>query len=328
MHGYIEHQRQRPQPFSASGDMEAIRKMFSMPEYASVEDFETALLSNEAKVFVPKNMTCNVTQWRCDTNFGASVYVIEATPVAMVQSDYPSAGIVGDTLHIKRTPPTAKTDQWVVIGTTTIDGTPTHVGEAIDQAVGFAGEERRDAEDAIDAFMRSPDPWMIGGRMLRSKGVRTFNGATMIFCDIVRRQSEIDAEQATRTEAARQHFIAIKSNLPKAPCPECGPHGNRGRVLLMDREVACTVCAGGVSGDAFGTTVIDVEVNPDAEWHNAHNHGDVVVPGRTSFTSDALLGHQSGGFEVPTAAEVTNYMEAMRMGIVSRRDVFCQAIRF
>lgn len=27
-------------------------------------------------------------------------------------------------------------------------------------------------------------------------------------------------------------------------CPECGPHGNRGRVMLFDSWVDCTTCGG------------------------------------------------------------------------------------
>ncbi|HEY8377464.1 MAG TPA: hypothetical protein VIK91_13305 [Nannocystis sp.] len=60
------------------------------------------------------------------------------------------------------------------------------------------------------------------------------------------------------------HHDAI-AEVKAEQCPECGPHGNRWRVVLAFSEVACTVCAGGVPSDAFGLVQRDSFNCGDAE---------------------------------------------------------------
>jgi hypothetical protein len=242
--GFIEHQRRRPQPFSVSGNMEFIAKSFSMPDNLSHEAFETALLDEQARRFVHTGHTCMITKWECHKSWGSEpIYVVDATPVLMAGQSQQS-------------------DQWITIGTATIDGTPAQINAMFGTSV--VGETT------------SVGPRTVGGRMLRVTGFHlnvNLSGCAVVFCDIVRRQSEIDAEARVRpcvncedapVDAGGTFCEACTADLhaseAKPTCPECGPHGNRGRVQLNFIEVACTTCAGGVPGDAFGVVEqIDID---------------------------------------------------------------------
>lgn len=156
-------------------------------------------------------------------------------------------------------------DPWVKVGTTTIDGTLVDVANVLDVS-SWPIDWARDAKAAIDLFMRAETPWLVGGRRLVAKRshVNTIDETAIIHCDIVRRQSEIEAEHVARV-AAEFH----KDDAYAAPaCPECGPHGNRGEVLLASSWAKCTTCAGGKPGDLWG------EVRPSEEpkyWSSVAN---------------------------------------------------------
>jgi hypothetical protein len=222
---------------------------------------------------------------------------------------------------------------WIVIGTTTLDGlTDEQFTAATNTSL------------TIDDVIRSGQPFPLGGRALIAKGVRTFSGTTMLFCDIVRRQSEIDAERFAHEQAIVNGLMRV--HMGNHQCPECGPHGNRGRVQLNFIEVACTVCAGGVSGDAFGMveepgpTVEEAcdELaimigRPDDDWFGAPNHAAVrrqefveaarehmVSMKPTTIQSDAMTGRAPSGFKMPTPAEFDNYMKTVRAGIVDEEN--------
>jgi hypothetical protein len=313
--GFIEHQCQRPQPFSASGDMETIRKMFSMPEITSVEDFEKALLNDEAKVFTPKSTTCLITQWRCDTNFGAApVYVVEATPVVTVQGDSLVSASSATPCTSGGTPPPVKTDPWVVAGTTTIDGSIDHVGGLL-RVLSNASNE-----DAIDAFLHSDDPWLVGGRWLRARRSHCDHHANtaIIRCDIVRRQSEIDAEVSASWHAEGERIgRAYAAAHPSPPCPECGPHGNRGRVLLLESWIDCTSChhddvvPDGIhivnEAPLVGSSESDTGNLPPQQ---AYDYSVAMIPG--GIPRDILFGRAPSGFAAANKAELENYIARCR----------------
>ncbi len=136
-------------------------------------------------------------------------------------------------------------DPWVVVGTTTIDGTWSQV----DEMLGFT--------NLVD-----DDVFFLGGRHVRprehvaeSYAAKT-GGVKVVVCDIVRRQSEIDAEEAAQRanipEVLRRLRASGYNISDRATCPECGPHGNRGEVLLASSWAKCTTCAGGKTGDLWG----------------------------------------------------------------------------
>lgn len=174
----------------------------------------------------------------------------------------------------------AKTDPWVKVGTTTIDGTLEQVARMLDAY---------DAERAIDAFMQADGPWIIGGRHLLAKGshINSHAGTALVRCDIVRRQSEIDAEHlAAQMKVADERSHMMVTAFAKT-CPECGPHGNRGEVLLASSWAKCTTCAGGKPGDLWGEVrpsafpgvksytlaIGDLVFDEDVEVQRAHDQG-------------------------------------------------------
>lgn len=157
-------------------------------------------------------------------------------------------------------------DPWVKVGTTTIDGTVMQVATMLEASAWGPPVNDDEAEAHIDNFVHCGGPWLIGGRYLLPKGshINGNLGTALIRCDIVRRQSEIDAEHVSRVTAEFH-----KDDAYAAPvCPECGPHGNRGDVLLASSWAKCTTCAGGKPGDRWG------EVKPSEEpkyWSSVAN---------------------------------------------------------
>jgi hypothetical protein len=122
-----------------------------------------------------------------------------------------------------------KIDPWVVVGTTTVDG-------LISQVVERIGGNAND-------LMGWQEPRDVGGRMLVGHEFNTTqDGIVVMRCDIVRRRSEINAEKAN---AAADRLMAAVERYEQehaTTCPECGPHGNAGRVLLLESWVDCTSC--------------------------------------------------------------------------------------
>lgn len=154
--------------------------------------------------------------------------------------------------------PKAKVDPWVKVGTTTIDGTVMQVATMLEASAWGPPVNDDEAEAHIDNFVHCGGPWLIGGRYLLPKGshINGNLGTALIRCDIVRRQSEIDAEHVSRVTAEFHKDDAYAVPV----CPECGPHGNRGEVLLASSWAKCTTCAGGKPGDLWG----EVKENPTA----------------------------------------------------------------
>jgi hypothetical protein len=150
-------------------------------------------------------------------------------------------------------------DPWIVVGTTTIDGPWSQV----DEMLGFA--------NLVD-----DDVFLLGGRHVRPREYVADSYAAkvgdvkVVVCDIVRSQSEIDAEQRAEFAimARKIDEEELADYFSRPTCPECGPHGNAGRVLGADLWYPCTLCAGGRPGDMHEvqreTRV--VEVAPGAEW--------------------------------------------------------------
>lgn len=151
-----------------------------------------------------------------------------------------------------------KRDPWVKVGTTTIDGTFHQVREVFG--------ETWDNVEHMRYHLAAGDVWGIGGRSLMINDRDVFDDVVIISCDIVRRLSECcdycDRDHLTDAQRERagecsscSASIAAKMSSPasvKPTCPECGPHGNRGEVLLASSWAKCTTCAGGKPGDLWG----------------------------------------------------------------------------
>jgi hypothetical protein len=153
----------------------------------------------------------------------------------------------------------AAPDPWIKVGTTTIDGTIQQVATALLYGQ-TAGDDVDNNVGWIDSMMQTSqrEPWNIGGQWLRAHGshVNMSAGTAIIKCDIVRRQSEIDAEtpRCSRCGArppSLQEFACARcgeqtaaglANDVRPPCSECGPHGNAGQVLLLESWVDCGTC--------------------------------------------------------------------------------------
>lgn len=233
-----------------------------------------------------------------------------------------------------------KSDPWVKVGTTTIDGTLVDIANVLDVS-SWPINWDRDAVAAIDMFMRAQEPWLVGGRHLvaQRSHVNEHAGTAIIHCDIVRRQSKIEAEGAAKQaefdrEVATMEARDYPHGLPRPPCPECGPHGNRGEVLLASSWAKCTTCAGGKSGDLWGEVKadkpplriwgVDVNANPSYEELRAamSNHlkdfeiaSGIRAPDGRSFMDarrEALLVQLGQGFKVPTLAERTAELDNLR----------------
>ena len=128
-------------------------------------------------------------------------------------------------------------DPWVQVGTTTIDGTFTDLAEAFGVPASGVGA-------SIHGLIDGERVVSVRGMNLRPCEWVTFSdNVGMVLCDIVRRQSEIDVEKRARFERAMKAWDdAFPGGLGRVPCPECGPHGNAGRVLLLESWVDCTTC--------------------------------------------------------------------------------------
>jgi len=128
-------------------------------------------------------------------------------------------------------------DPWVVVGRMTIDGTADEVARIV------GAPDRR----SIMKHAGGKEPIYVGGRWIRSDGIHREAGrdTVVLTCAVVRRLSEVDAERSERlaAEASRTFLAALDTGRPL--CPECGPHGNRGLVLLLESTVPCTLCGEG-----------------------------------------------------------------------------------
>jgi len=232
----------------------------------------------------------------------------------------------------KRLQDAACKNPWVVVGRTTIDGTPQQVSDMLNVSSEWSG----DAEHNIDLFMRSPTPWLIGGRYLLPKSSRINShgdiATAIIRCDIVRRQSEIDAEKVSALTSAYDK-VATDVRPALGACPECGPHGNAGRVLLASTWVACTVCAGGKPGDAFGAVKAADDSLPFGL--DRMTVDDVRSAMRTRLTSmmeqREIVAHTKDakfeGFVVPTASEVNAAMSASLIAEGASNEVAQAGVR-
>lgn len=188
---------------------------------------------------------------------------------------------------------------WVKVGTTTIDGTIMQVASSL--LLGRALATLEDADHTIDIMVRDTHPWFVGGRHLMAKGshVNLHTGTALIRCDIVRRQSEIEAENtaAIASKACKQ-FAAICAAGTKPTCPECGPHGNGGRVLGLEEWYPCTTCGEVVESSTPSDEVEWLSGEPEGGYHQVSWN----VP------REVLFGEAPSGFAVPGQAEVDNYL--------------------
>ena len=242
-HDNIEHPRRPPKPFTICGTLGVILHCLGMPADTTAEAMEQAFLDDGE--FMHSGIPCAVIKWECHVKHdGLRVYTVNATPLRFVSKSE------------------AHYDPWVVVGTTTIDGTIMQVATAVEASAWGPPVDENEAVVHIDHFACSGEPWLIGGRHLRAHGshINVGRGTAFIRCDIVRRLSECclycdhehlsatqrerapECESCTRSIEAR---LSAKSNEwvdARPQCPECGPHGNAGRVLLLESWVDCTTC--------------------------------------------------------------------------------------
>ena len=279
-HDNIEHRRLRPEPFTVEGDLAFVLRTFGLPEDMSAAAAEERFCSQEALVCSITGTSCMVTTWVC-AHGGEPRYTLKVVPVYTAKrSDVPTFGsspVYTTGPHMGEA--ASNVDPWVKVGTTTIDGTLVDIANVLDVS-SWPIDWARDAKAAIDLFMRAETPWLVGGRRLVAKRshVNTIDETAVIHCDIVRRLSECcvycdrdhltDAqrERAPECSACSSSIAAKMSQRPDVRaiaekhglkyrehvCPECGPHGNRGEVLLASSWAKCTTCAGGKPGDLWG----------------------------------------------------------------------------
>lgn len=228
-HDNIEHRRLRPEPFTVEGDLEFVLRTFGLPDNMDAIQAEDRFCSDEPLICSITGKSCVITMWEC-SHGDVPKYTLKAMPVCEAAP---------------------KVDPWVKVGTTTIDGTMVDIATMLDVS-SWPIDWDRDAEGAIDLFVRSSDPWLVGGRYLLAKGsyINGSRGTALIRCDVVRRQSEIDEEMMRSVAPSINELSATMRRMD--PCPECGPHGNRGEVLLASSWAKCTTCAGGKPGDLWG----------------------------------------------------------------------------
>lgn len=162
-------------------------------------------------------------------------------------------------------PVSVKADPWVVVGTTTIDGDAQTIADAF-------GLRMNGLSACLHGIMEGQYAVRVGGRdVIPIDADFDADGGGLVYCKIVRRQSEIDAERFA--EALR-----AMPTIADDPCPECGPHGNAGRVCLASTWVACTVCADGKPGDAFGA-VEQAALHTDDDIRAGLKMADEAMPG-------------------------------------------------
>lgn len=241
-----------------------------------------------------------------------------------------AAAVVKAKAAIEKLQDSVCNDPWVVVGRTTIDGTFKQVRDA------FGGPW--ESVDDMRYALASGDVFDVGGRSLRVEAKEVHDGgAVVVACEIVRRLSECcmycDEEHLTHDQRnlhagecdacrrnieskLRRHDPAIAQEHPSSTCHECGPHGNAGRVLLASTWVACTVCAGGKPGDAFGA--VEAADDPLPFGLDRMTVDNVRSAMRTHLTSmmeqRELVAHAGdakfAGFVVPTASEVNAALSA------------------
>lgn len=225
-------------------------------------------------------------------------------------------------------------DPWVQIGTTAIDGTDAELAAAFNVVPGAVGP-------CIHGLIEGGHVVEVRGRHLRPiEWVDDHHGCRLVHCDIVRRQSEIDAEMAT---AVSMFSDALSVTMhAKSACPECGPHGNAGRVLLLESWVDCTTCrptAAALSREliADGASAAVVAEGVRA-FMSVLRHDPAVaeyhppVPVTITYNNDGIrtgmqmLDKAMSGLAVPTAATYANYLEAVRQGIIEATPLDGQVI--
>lgn len=311
-HENLEHHRNRVEPFEVVGPAKFIASILGWDHDGFATALEAHLISGrEVEVLVgDRRKPAVIIEWE--------VYGCTDQDATFKVKFHP--------VRSARTAPVIPTpDPWVKVGTTTLDGTIMQVATLLDVSGWGPPLTESEAENAIDLFMKQDEryhePWLVGGRHLRGRAshVNASSGTALVRCDVVRRQSEIDAEMiATVAQACNEIAATLKPT-----CPECGPHGNRGEVLLASSWAKCTTCAGGKPGDLWGEVkaedaapakrhvlaIGDLVFDEEVEVKRGHSASsfersakafvDGHRPGEMSFTAAAML-----GFKVPTLIEM------------------------
>ena len=123
-HAYMEHLRARPEPFTICGDLAFILRSLSMREDMTCEEASAAFSDGEAElVCAITGKRCVIIKWASMTVADGAEWTIEAMPIWSVkETDY--------------APPV---DQWVVVGTTAVDGTHAELSAAFNVSKGACG---------------------------------------------------------------------------------------------------------------------------------------------------------------------------------------------
>lgn len=268
-HDNLEHRRTPPKPFTIGGTLPVVLHCLGMPEDTTDEALEQAFLDD--REFMHSGIPCAVTKWKCHVESdGLRVYVVSATPLRFVTPKSEA-----------RHDPQIAADPWVTVGTTAVDGTLAELAEAFNVPACAVGA-------SVAGLIEGGHVVEVRGRHLRPmEWVPPQDGAAIVLCDVVRRQSEIEAEarQTMATFAAEWRVGKVDGDCrlcgafdclsthgtcarccdrAENPCPECDPHGNAGRVLLLESWVECTTCRPrpthlAVDGGEGPPLVIDLE---------------------------------------------------------------------
>jgi hypothetical protein len=195
-----------------------------------------------------------------------------------------------------------RVDDLVVVGTAAIDGDLDGVPRL------FGVPTLLDLKPGREA--------VVGGRRVRVKLVTTRGDAgamlAVVGVDVLRKRSEIEAEERARQAAALGPVV-----VERPTCPECGPHGNLGHVQLAEVVVACTTCNGGRPGDTFGSvapTVDDSAFDQERMFPSKAERAAKAAPQSfgelqqafrdvVGVPRDVLLGHNPGAFQSSAEAE-------------------------
>ncbi len=284
-HDSLEHRRQIPKPFTVNGDLAFVLRAFGMPEDMGHEEAIDAFSAHDAIRTAPgTGNPCTIIEWACEVTDGRTAYTIVAMPIHAVEHPPPPV------------------DPWVVVGRTTIDGDLMELARAFDLSPCGPGECA--LPTVIGAIIEDRRVLRVGGRDVRpyDSDLDPVHGG-VVACEVVRRQSEVDAELVA---AVAPSINALAADLrAMSPCPECGPHGNAGRVLLLESWVDCTSCH---HPDVLPDGVIDVAPPSGFMLLDgvAHGLGIEAIPAiedtRASLSA-SLIGRAEGRANLHAALE-------------------------
>lgn len=317
-HDNLEHQRVPPKPFTVRGTLGVVLYNFGMPADTTAEAMEQAFL--DGREFMHSGIPCAVVKWECHVEHdGLRVYTVDAMPVRFVT---PKAEARHDPQIAADYP---NVDPWVTVGTTAVDGTLPELAEAFNVPACAVGA-------SVAGLVEGGHVVEVRGRNLRPlEWVNLGNGCGLVHCDVVRRKSEVDADaplgkadgecrSCGMFDCMSTHGTCARCcDRAENPCPECGPHGNAGRVLLLESWVDCTTCRPRpthlvVDGGEGAPLVIDLEKNA-IQVHRIRSLKPDPLAKRTQVY---FASGRSETFDIPLGAnriDIDDTAETVKFGV-------------